>query len=260
MPATDPSTDLHVTRLGPVLEIRFDRPKRKNALTQEMYRLAAEALAEAESDPAVRAVLFSGAGGVFTSGNDLQDFAQSPPTSPDTPVLRFLQALVGAGKPLVAAVEGPAVGIGTTMLLHCDLVYAAPSARFRLPFVNLGLCPEGASSLLLPRMMGHARAAELLLLGEAFSATHAHEVGIVTAVVEDDVLAHARARVQELAALAPAAVRATKALMKRADAGAVEEALHGEAEVFLARLRSPEAAEAFKAFFERRAPDFSTFS
>lgn len=259
MPGT-PTPDLVVHDEGPVRWIRFSRPERKNALTRAMYQAAADALAEAQQEGRIRAVVFAGEGGAFTSGNDLVDFAQDPPTSEDTPVFRFLLALVRAEKPVLAAVEGPAVGIGTTMLLHCDLVAAGRSARFHLPFVRLGLCPEGASSLLLPRQAGFARASKWLLLGEPFGAVEAAEAGIVTEVTEDGgAEAAARRMAEAVAELAPSAVRETKALLRAPMRERIEEVLRAEGARFLARLRSPEAKEAFAAFFARRKPDFSKF-
>jgi enoyl-CoA hydratase/carnithine racemase len=203
----------------------------------------------------VRAVLLHGEGGSFTSGNDLGDFMQSPPTGENSPVLRFLSALSAFEKPIVAAVEGHAIGIGTTLLLHCDLVYAAPSARFQVPFVNLALVPEAASSLLLPRLAGHARAAELLFFGEPFDAATAHDLGIVSAVA-DDVLAHARARVSALVAKPAQALRLTKRLMKQPLADAVRAQMRAEGAVFIERLASAEVREAITAFFEKRPPNF----
>ncbi len=259
--AQDPSPDLRIEDEGAVRWIRFDRPERKNALTRAMYAAAAEALSQADDDPAVRAVAFAGAGGVFTSGNDLADFAKDPPRSKDTPVFRFLLALVRAKKPVLAAVEGPAVGIGTTMLLHCDLVTAGRSARFHMPFVRLGLCPEGASSFFVPRQAGFARAARWLLLGEPFGAEDARDAGFVAEVTDDGgAEAALRALADDLVTLPPAAVRETKALLRAPVREAVEAALHREGARFLERLRSPEAQEAFAAFFARRTPDFSRFT
>lgn len=242
-----------------VLHLALDRPEKKNALTRAMYAALADALADAADDPAVRVAVLSGRGGAFTGGNDLGDFMQDPPTGPESPVFRFLSAAVGFPKPLVAAVEGPAVGIGTTILLHCDLAYAAPGAVLKMPFVDLGLVPEAASSLLLPRLAGPARAAELLLFGEAFSAETAREVGLVNAVVDGDVVAHALERARALARKPPEAVRQTKALLRRSTADAVGETIAYEGRLFVERLGSPEAQEAFSAFFEKRAPDFSRF-
>ena len=244
-----------------ILTLRFNRPEKKNALTLAMYNALTEALGRADADDAVRVVLFSGTQGCFTSGNDLADFMSSPPTGKESPVMQFLGAISQARKPLVAAVSGAAVGVGVTMLLHCDLVYAGESARFQLPFVNLGISPEAGSTLLLPRMMGHRRAAELLLLGEAFSAEKAREVGIVNAVCPDgELLETALAKAGQLAAQPAAAVRLAKALMKRGDASTVRETIAEEGERFMERLRSPEAAEALRAFMEKRKPDFSRFS
>ena len=244
-------------RRGAVAEIVFDRPDKRNAITVAMYAAMADALDAAEADDAVRVVLFHGNGGAFTAGNDLQDFLAHPPDGPDVPVFRFLRSLAGARKPLVAAVQGPAVGIGTTMLLHCDFVLAAEDARFALPFVNLGLVPEAASSLLLPRLAGYQRAAELLFLGDPFDAATALRLGLVGRVLpEGELLAAARSLAGRLAGKAPEALRATKALLKSACAtvaGRMEE----EASVFTRQLHSNELKEAVAAFFEKRPPDFS---
>lgn len=241
-----------------VFRLQMNRPEKKNAITRAMYAALADALAEAGGDDAVRVVLVTGASGTFTAGNDLGDFMDDPPRDESAPVFRFLRGISTFEKPLVAAVAGAAVGIGTTMLLHCDCVYAADDARFALPFVNLGLCPEAASSLLLPLVAGYHRAAELLLLGEPFDARRAEACDIVTQVVPADRLeATALATARKLAALPPAALRVSKALMKRALAPQVAAAMDAERDAFSARLRSAEAKEAFAAFFERRKPDFS---
>jgi len=243
-----------------VLHVTIARPEKKNALTLEMYDALTDALARA-AEPDVRVVLLAGEGGVFTAGNDLSDFVANPPSGPDSPVFRFLESISTFEKPILAAVAGPAVGIGTTVLLHCDLVYAAPGARFALPFVNLGLCPEAASSYLLPLAVGMPRAAEWLLFGEPFSAEEALEAGLINAIVpEEELLTHAAARAEALAAKPPASVRLTKRFLRAGHAEAVRQAMHAEAEAFLGRLQSEEAAEAFTAFFEKRKPDFSRFA
>ncbi|WP_310448729.1 enoyl-CoA hydratase [Sulfuritalea sp.] len=244
-----------------VFHIQMARPEKKNALTAEMYQCMADALAGADLDPAVRVILISGAGGNFTAGNDLADFLATPPMDESAPVYRFIEGFSRLEKPFVAAVEGVAIGVGTTMLLHCDLVYAGSSARFALPFANLGLTPEAASSLLLPLRAGHARAAEMLMLGEVFSAQTALEVGIANAVLPDaQVLAHAIERCRKLTTQPASSLRLTKQLMKRAPSALIQETMNAEAGVFRERLVSPEAKEAFAAFFEKRKPDFSSFN
>ena len=244
-----------------VMTIRINRPEKKNALTVAMYAAMHEALQTADDDDSVRVVLITGAEGVFSAGNDIMDFIQNPPFDEDSPVGLFLQALVRARKPVVAAVNGVAIGIGTTMLLHCDLVYAGEGARFHLPFVNLALVPEAGSSYLLPRMAGHQRAAQLLMLGDPFDAATAREIGFVNEVLPDgEVEERALTIARELAAKPPAALRLTKALLKRGSAQALEETIHYELNQFRDLLQSPEAMEAFTAFMERRKPDFSKFS
>ncbi|WP_119678868.1 enoyl-CoA hydratase-related protein [Indioceanicola profundi] len=230
-----------------VRTITMNRPEKRNALTVAMYDRMAEALTEA-GEGAARAVLFRGAGGFFTGGNDIMDFVANPPTGDDSAVFRFLFALVEAPIPLVAEVEGLAVGIGTTMLLHCDLVYAAPDARFHLPFVDLGLVPEAASSILLPRRIGHARAARMLLLGEPLEAAEAAEAGLVTGIVPAEELGEAAlAKATALAAKPANALRTAKSLMKPNKAEILETMRH-EGELFGKALRSPEAMAAFQAF------------
>jgi enoyl-CoA hydratase/carnithine racemase len=250
--------DIVTTREGAVQRIQLNRPDKKNAITTAMYAGLADALAAADADRSVRVLLLHGAGDCFTAGNDLQDFLANPPQSEDRPAFRFLHALSHAGKPIVAAVHGVAIGIGTTMLGHCDLVYAAEGTRFHLPFVNLGLCPEGGSSLLLPLTARYQRAAELLMLGEPFDAAKAREVGLVTEIVPGpQLLAAATATAQRLAAKPPESLRLTKQLLKRALLPQIDAAIAEELKVFVARLASPEAKEAFTAFFEKRPPDFS---
>jgi len=246
--------------LNGVATIEIARPEKKNALTAAMYQAMADAILDAQLDTAVRALLITGQPGIFTSGNDLEDFMQRPPSGPESPVYKFMQALAGCEKPVVAAVTGGAVGIGTTMLLHCDLVYVADDARLALPFASLGLVPEYASSLLLPQLMGHVKAAERLLLGDPFTGEQAVDLGIANAVLPaSEVLNHARRMAERFNALPPSAVRESKQLMKRAQKELVQQQITIEGEVFSKRLRSPEAREAFQAFFEKRRPDFSKF-
>jgi enoyl-CoA hydratase/carnithine racemase len=244
-----------------VAQIRIDRPDKKNALTAAMYTGLVEAFLRAEADPAVRVLLLCGSETCFTAGNDLQDFMNKPPRDDSSPTIRFLKQLPATHKPLIAAVAGPAVGIGTTMLLHCDLVYADPNTRFQLPFVTLGLCPEAASSFLLPQIFGHPRAAEMLLLGDPFSATQALEMGLINGITPaGEVIATAAIKARQMAERPAASLLLTKALLKRAHARQVEETMNEELGHFGERLASPEAAEAFRAFFERRKPDFSKFA
>ncbi len=243
-------------RRGRVFLITMQRPERKNALTQDMYVALNDALDSYSEDPELRVALIHGADGCFTAGNDLQDFMNASMDVDSSPVFGFLRRLVELPKPLIAAVQGPAVGIGTTLLLHADLAYADQTAVFRMPFVPLGLVPEGGSSLLLPLALGHRRASELLLLGDTFGPEVAREVGIVNEVVEGDVLAHAHAVAETLAKRAPRAVREAKRLLKAPYREQLLEVIHTEGEEFARALRSPEAAEAFRAFFEKREPRF----
>lgn len=244
-----------------VLRIEIDRPDKKNALTAAMYQAMADALKAGEADPGVRVLLIHGKADLFTAGNDLQDFLDNPPRDDQRPVFQFLYGISQAKKPIVAAVAGAAVGIGTTMLLHCDLVYAAPNARLQLPFVNLGLVPEAGSSLLLPALVGYQRAAELLLLGEPFDAHKAKEMGLVTEVVPAELLLQtAMAQAKKLAAKPAASLRLSKQLMKQGQAAAVAQQIRLESNQFGERLASPEAKEAFSAFLEKRQPDFSRFN
>ena len=247
------------TRDG-LLTIRFNRPDKKHAITAAMYQTLAHALRHAERDAAVRVALVQGSAEVFTAGNDLQDFLSSPPRSTDAPVFQFLRALAEFPKPLIAAVSGLAVGVGTTMLLHCDFVYCTPGTRFSLPFVNLGLCPEAASSFLLPRLAGYPKAAELLMLGEPFDAETARAIGMVNDILPpEDLLARAEETARKLAAKPAASLRETKMLMKQAVKDSVRLAMEDECDAFRERLASPEAKEAFAAFLEKRTPDFSKF-
>jgi enoyl-CoA hydratase/carnithine racemase len=250
--------------LDGVLTIEIARPEKKNAFTREMYTAAAQALHAADADAAVRAVLLCGQPGIFTSGNDIEDFLSRPPgqgsDAQDSPVFRFLNALTNCGKPVVAAVTGAAIGVGATMLLHCDFVYVSDEARLAMPFVSLGLVPEFASSLLLPQLMGQRRAAEKLLLGDPFTAQEAVDCGLANAVLPAaEVLPHARRVALRFNALPPGAVRDSKKLMRDHQRALVMEAIRTEGAVFSARLRSPEVREALQAFLEKRKPDFSKF-
>jgi len=243
-----------------ILAIRLNRPDKKNALTVAMYAALADALERADAEGTVRVVTLTGSADSFTSGNDIVDFMQQKPTLGEAPVSRFLRVIATASKPLIAAVNGLAVGVGVTMLLHCDLVYAADTATFQLPFVNLGLVPEAASTLLLPRLVGHQRASELMLFGEKFDAATARALGLVNAVHPPAALATAvRERAELLAGKAPSSVRLTKALLKSETTG-VAARMAEESAHFAKQLQSPEAQEAFGAFLQRRKPDFSRFS
>lgn len=242
---------LHSREAG-VLTLTMSRPERRNALDAAAYRALSAALAAADRDEAVRAAILTGAGGHFTAGNDLREF-QEPLGQGEPAGVAFLRALVGFGKPLLAAVEGVAVGIGTTMLLHCDFAFAGAGARFRMPFVPLGLVPEGGSTLLLPRAAGPKRAADLLLLGREFGAAEALEAGLLTAAVPDgSALPRAVEAARRLSALPPEAVRASRALLRRAERQATLEAIDAELAEFGRRLGSEEAQAAFAAFFASR--------
>ncbi len=240
-----------------VLVIRIDRPAKRNALTPAMYDAMANILNGSNSDPAVRVILMTGTEDCFTSGNDVADFLNPQAASGDAPVFRFLKALAGAIKPFVAAVNGPAVGVGTTMLLHADFVVAGETAIFQLPFVNLALVPEAGSTFLLPKLVGHQKAAEIALLGEPFSSETGKDIGLINSVQPDDrVFTYAMERAEVLASKPSQALIQTKALLKRGG-DRVLEAMDDEAKIFAKLLASPEAQEAMKAFMERRLPDFS---
>jgi enoyl-CoA hydratase/carnithine racemase len=252
------ATEILVARRGAVLEIGIDRPTRKNALTHAMYEALAAAVRSAEGDGAVRAVLFHGTPEAFTAGNDIADFIERPPQGEEAPVFRFIVSVLESTKPLVAAVNGPAVGIGTTLLLHCDLVYAGDNARFSLPFTHLGLLPEFASSYVLPLVAGYQRAAELLLLGEPFGPEAALAAGFVTRVVPAaETLGAARAAADKLCALPPKSVRLTRALMREAHREAIARRALAESGHFRDMLHESAAREALTAFMEKRKPDFS---
>jgi enoyl-CoA hydratase/carnithine racemase len=241
-----------------VMTITLNRLHRKNSITSAMYGAMADALAIAEADATIRVAVLQGHETVFSAGNDIGDFLDKPPAGMDSPVFRFLRGIATFPKPLLAAVCGPAVGVGTTMLFHCDLVYAGDNAAFAMPFVNLGLCPEAASSLLVPQMMGYHRAAEALLLGEPFMAEAALEVGLVNRVVpptEANSLAQAAA--QKLTAKPLSSLVETKRLMKKGQQQLVLQQMADEGQSFARMLGEPAAKEAFGAFMEKRKPDFS---
>lgn len=249
-----------VERDGAIARILMNRPDKKHALTHEMYSAMALAVQEAEADASVRVIYISGTEGCFTAGNDMVDFLGNPPRDLEAPVFRLLVNLMNARKPLIASVSGPAVGIGTTMLLHCDFIYCDETARFQLPFASLGLCPEAGSSLLLPLVTGYHRAAEILMLGESFDAHTAERMGVVNSVQPADALQdYAMGRARQLAAQPAASIRLTKSLMKQALMRILPEFMVEEGQHFLARLSSPEAKEAISAFMQKRKPDFSRF-
>ncbi len=242
---------VRVVSAAGVCEVRFNRPEKRNAITFAMYAALRDALEAAQADPAVRVVLLSGEGPGFCAGNDLHDFLAGPDFTMDHPVMGFLKTLATLGKPLIAAVHGQTVGIGVTLLLHCDLIVAARSTQFSMPFVSLGLVPEAASSLLLPRQLGLQRAAELLLLGESFDAVRAERLGLINQVVEDEaLLPRARALAQQLVRQPPAALAATRRLL-RGDPAPLLERIEAEARIFSAQLKSQEFRAAVSAFLAR---------
>lgn len=255
------SEHISVSRDNVVMRIAFNRPEKKNAITAAMYAALADALEDAEKQDSIRAVLFEASGDMFTAGNDIGDFMSRGDERADPhqmpPVLRFLLALAKAEKPLIAAVQGGAVGVGVTMLLHCDLVFASKIATFHTPFVDLALVPEAASSLLLPHIAGHQRAAQMLLAGKKIDAHRAYEFGFVSEVVAEEEIGEAGLKAsKDIAAKAPAAVRLTKKLM-RGDTDQLIARMKQEGEHFAAQLASPEFREAGMAFMQKRKPDFS---
>ncbi|AKA82372.1 enoyl-CoA hydratase [Pseudomonas synxantha] len=237
-----------------LLTLQLNRPDKKNALTRAMYTQLAEALEQADANSDIRAVLLQGSSECFTAGNDISDFLEQPPNDLDSPPFHFMKSLLNCRKPVIAAVAGAAVGIGTTLLLHCDLVYISRDARLRMPFVNLGLCPEFGSSLILPRLLGHAKAAELLLLGEGFTGEQAAAWGIATEALGsgEAALAKAREMAERFESLAPGAVQVTKQLMKSVDREQLRQVIEEEGALFTQRLRSPEAIAALSGFITRR--------
>jgi enoyl-CoA hydratase/carnithine racemase len=245
-----------VKKTGALIEIVFNRPERRNALSNAMYDGITAVLEDAEADQSVRCILFAGAPGAFSAGNDLSEFISDPPVTDDAPVFRMLRALHGSSKILIAAVNGLAVGVGVTMLLHCDLVMASRDATFQLPFINLAIVPEAASSLLLPAMIGHQRAMELLLLGEAFDAGQAAAYGLVNGIYEPAELAPAvRATIVKILAKPPGALLAIKRLVRPTSAGVLER-MAAENAALAGQIVSAEGVEAITALIEKRPPVF----
>jgi enoyl-CoA hydratase/carnithine racemase len=243
--------EIEIFRSGAVLELTLNRPAKKNALTSDMYRALVAGLEEAESDDSIGVVLIKGEGGVFTAGNDIADFARAAQGGEDMAGLAFVRKIAGFSKPIVAAVEGLAVGVGVTLLLHCDLIYAAPDAKFSLPFVNLGLLPEAGSSLLLPRRVGMARASAWLLLAESFDAGEALSAGLVNAIVpSDSLVGWAREKAAALAAKPRAALLRARAFL-RGDQAEVSARIEAELEAFGAALKTPQAQAALAAFLNK---------
>ena len=240
------------------LKLVLNRPEKKNAFTNAMYRELTHILSDADQNPEVKVILISGAGNAFSAGNDIADFMKSPITHEDAPPINLLEKLAGLTKPLIAAVDGVAVGIGATLLFHCDLVYAQKDARFIFPFVSLGLVPEGAISLLLPRLVGHQRASEILLFGEPISAEDVHHIGFVNKVIsESSALPYAEQRAKQLTTLSSGSILRTKSLLKDgALKAAVLHQIDIEGKLFIDRLHSPAAKEALSAFLEKRNPNF----
>jgi enoyl-CoA hydratase/carnithine racemase len=250
--------EIFTERAGGVLRIKLNRPTKKNAMTSAMYVALADIFNEAARDERTRVVLWHGAGDAFCAGNDIQDFLTNPPAAGESPQARLMTAFVDFDKPLVAAVHGVAIGGGTTMLTHCDFVYAGESARFQMPFIHLGLVPEFGSSWSVPARIGHLRAAELVLLGASFDAKRAAEIGLVTRVVPDgDVFTTAAETAHKLTAMPAGALRASKRLMKRPFHEQLKAAITAENEEFSVQVRSDDAKEALAAFLEKRQPHFA---
>jgi enoyl-CoA hydratase/carnithine racemase len=250
--------DIVIERTDSILRVQFNRPTKRNAMTSAMYVALADIFNEAAKDENTRVVLWHGAGDSFCAGNDIQDFLNNPPGPGESPQAKLMEALVSFDKPIVVAVQGAAIGGGTTMLTHCDFVYAAESTKFQMPFINLALVPDFGSSCSVPARLGHVRAAELILLGTPFDAGRAAELGLVTRVVSDkDVLAIATETARKLAAKPAAALQASKRLMKRPFREQIKAAMKAENEEFSAQVRSEDAKEALTAFLEKRKPDFT---
>jgi enoyl-CoA hydratase/carnithine racemase len=251
-------SDIVTERSGSILRVQFNRPGKKNAMTSSMYIAFADVLNAAAKDDNIRVILWHGAGDSFCAGNDVEDFLKNPPGPGDSPQAILMKALMNFDKPLVTAVHGAAVGGGTTMLTHCDFVYAGESAKFQMPFINLGLVPEFGSTFSIPARLGHIRAAELILLATPFDAKRAAELGLVTRVVPDQkLLTTATETAQQLAEKPVGALQACKRLMKQPSRAQMEQAMKAENEEFASRVRSTDTQEAFTAFLEKRPPDFT---
>lgn len=258
MSSIDSNSDILVHVEAGVMTITFNRVEKKNSISSAMYATMADALAQADANAIVRVVVFQGHETIFSAGNDIGDFLNGPTSTKDSPVFRFLRSISAFTKPLIASVCGPAVGIGTTLLLHCDLVYAGDNAAFSMPFVNLGLCPEAASSLLVPQMFGYHRAAEALLLGEPFMAEAALEVGLVNRVLSPmEANNYAQTIARKLAAKPISSLIETKRLMKQGQIALVTQQMGEETVSFGRMLKEPAAKEAFGAFMEKRKPNFT---
>ena len=247
-------SNITTSRIDGALTLSLDRPEKMNALTRDMYADLARALNEAAGDFGVRAVILSSAGDHFTAGNDIKDFMDHPPTSQDSTVAAFLGAILEFPKPLLAAVKGNAIGVGTTMLLHCDVVVAHPNTSFSMPFVSLGLVPEAGSSLLFPALVGYQRAAKIFMTGESFSAEAAQEMGLV-AEISSECYATAMKIATQIATQPPTAIINTKALIKASKHDAVAAVMKAEFELFAMALTSDEAMEAFMNFMAKKAAD-----
>jgi enoyl-CoA hydratase/carnithine racemase len=250
--------DIVTAHAGSILRVQLNRPAKRNAMTSAMYVALADILNEATKDDNTRAVLWHGAGDSFCAGNDIDDFLKNPPGPGESPQARLMEALVNFDKPLVAAVQGAAIGGGTTMLLHCDFIYAGESTKFQMPFINLAVVPEFGSSSIVSARIGHIRASELILLGAPFDARRAAEIGLVNQVMPDsDVMAKARETAEKLAAKPAAALQASKRLLKQPFREQIKAAMKAENEEFSVQVRSDDAKEAFNAFLEKRKPDFA---
>jgi enoyl-CoA hydratase/carnithine racemase len=250
--------DIVTAQSGSILRVQLNRPTKRNAMTSAMYLSLASIFNEAANDENTRVVLWHGAGDSFCAGNDIEDFLKNPPGAGESPQARLMEALVNFDKPIVAAVQGAAIGGGTTMVTHCDFIYAGESTKFLMPFINLAVVPEFGSSWSMPSRIGHIRAAELILLGSPFDGRRAAELGLVTEVVSDkDVLATATETARKLAAKPAGALQASKRLMKQPFRDQIKAAMKAENEEFSVQVRSADAKEAFTAFLEKRKPDFT---